>query len=458
MTDKTIDLFASEDSLPKPAERIEELRILIQKHDKAYYTNAQPLIADREYDKLFAELVELEKANPDLIRSDSPTQKVGGTPIKGFRTIQHKIPMLSLSNTYSREELTDFDRKVREGLLKSYSPEKAAYKYMTELKYDGVAMSLHYKNGQLDLALTRGDGTSGDDVTQNMKTLKNIPNAVNKIEYMGTPLENIEVRGEVYMNDSEFLRINKIKEDSGEKQYANPRNLTAGTLKLLDPKQVEKRRLKMVSYWLHSEEHDLNSHQENLELLKKLGLPVGEHISLCVDIDKVFQFIDKSGEERGGLDFGIDGVVIKVDSVEQQQELGFVSRSPRWAIAYKFEAEQARTKLNNIILQVGRTGAITPVAELEPVFLAGSTISRATLHNADYIKEIDVRVGDTVYIEKGGDVIPKVTGHVPEERPADSVEFRMPEFCPCELKSPLIRPEGEANHYCDHPECKSQIK
>ncbi len=438
------NLFSSE--IEKASTRASELRQLINKYDIAYYQDAESLISDKEYDVLFKELSDLEKTFPDIITPDSPTQRVGGAPLKEFTTVEHIVPMLSLSNTYSDEELHDFDRKVREALGESN------YKYSAELKFDGVAMSLRYVNGILEKAITRGDGYKGDDVTQNIKTIKNLPLSVSG------SLQNFEVRGEVYMLNEDFEEINRKREESGEKLYANPRNLTAGTLKLLDSKIVSTRKLRMVCYFLRSDESRLESHSKNIELLKSLGFPTSEHIKKCSDIREVIDFIGYIQSIRNSLPFQIDGVVVKVDNLAQQEEMGYVARSPKWAIAYKYEAESAETLLKSISLQVGRTGTVTPVAELEPVLVAGSTVSRATLHNIDYITEKDIREGDFVYIEKGGDVIPKVTGVNLQKRKEDSGPYRFPKICTCGKSGELVRPEGEANYYCTHPSCPWQLK
>lgn len=448
----SIDLFHSDVDKTIAIKRIDELRELIGKYDNAYYVEAEPLIEDSEYDLLFKELQEIENKFPDLISSDSPTQRVGGEPIAGFVTVTHEKPMLSLANTYSREELEDFDKRVRELLVKE------KYSYVTELKYDGVAISLRYVNGKLDTGATRGDGTSGDDVTNNIRTMKNIPLQVKDVVVAGVSIKNFEVRGEVYMLEKDFLKINEERIVKDEKPYANPRNLTAGTLKLLDPKLFSARPLKMAAYYLDSRDMALKSHSENLKYLKELGFPVGEHSKVCGDLNAVFEFIDLWEKKRNELPFQIDGIVIKVDIIEQQRVLGTVARSPRWAIAYKYEAESAETVLNDIKLQVGRMGTVTPVAVLEPVFLAGSTISRATLHNADFIDELDIRIGDTVIIQKGGDVIPKVVSVITEKRPPNSVKYVFPDVCPCELKKPIVRPEGEAGYFCNASDCPWQIR
>jgi DNA ligase (NAD+) len=436
----------------KPVEqRMEELREYIRKLDYHYYVEAQPLVSDREYDKIFRELQDLEKLHPELVTPDSPTQRVGGEPLKEFNSVTHAKPMLSLANTYSREEVLDFDRKVSEAL-------NDTYEYVCELKYDGVALSIRYENNVLSIGATRGDGFTGDDITQNIRTINSVPLKVKELELNDKSIRNFEVRGEVYMTEADFLKINEERLANDEKTYANPRNLTAGSLKLLDPKLVAKRNLQLVCYYLDIDGIEQSSHQENLDLLANLGFPTGKTRKLCKNIEEVFAFIEKWKAKRSTLPFQIDGIVIKVNSIPQQEELGFIARSPRWAIAYKYEAEAAETLLRNIILQVGRTGHVTPVADLEPVFLAGSTVSRATLHNADYIAERDIRVGDIVIVEKGGDVIPKVVRPVLEKRASDIIPYAFPEVCPCALKSKLERPEDEANYFCDHPECPWQIR
>lgn len=423
--------------------RIEELRNLIHKYDKAYYVEAESLVSDKEYDMLFKELQDLEQNNPEFQSQNSPTQRVGGEPVNDFPTITHEIPMLSLQNTYNREELEDFDRRVREAL------ENEKYKYSVELKFDGVAISVKYKDCQLHQATTRGDGFSGDEITQNVKTIRNLPLKVSPLKFKDSEIRDFEIRGEALMLRKDFEKINAEREKLGEKTYANPRNTTAGSLKLQDSKEVAKRNIKMFAYWLHTNDAETESHYENVTMLKEVGFPVNDAFRLCNDIEEVFNFIDEWETKRNELDFEIDGIVIKVDSLRQQRYLGQVSRSPRWAIAYKYEAEAAQTLLKKINLQIGRTGVVTPVAELEPVFLAGSTISRATLHNADFIEEKDIREGDTVEIVKGGEVIPKVVKVIEEKRPSDSKPFVFPETT--ESGSKIYRPEGEVNYYCDDP-------
>lgn len=432
--------------------RVDELRQLIRKYDKAYYVDAMPLITDKEYDELFRELQELERSFPELITPDSPTQRVGGEPLKEFTQITHARQMMSLANTYSEEEVRDFDRRVRQGL------EGQEVDYVCELKYDGVAVSLVYENYQLKYAATRGDGIIGDDITANIKTIPSVPLVVNHVEVNGAQLRNFEVRGEVFMLNSSFLKLNQEREEQGEKTYANPRNTTAGTLKLLSPKEVSKRPLQIVCYFLATDDIELESHHSNIKLLAEMGFVVGNATSIQHSIDGVFDFINKYEDKREELPFMIDGIVLKVDSLRQQRELGSVARSPRWAIAYKYEAKKATTQLLGISLQVGRTGAVTPVAELQPVLLAGSTISRATLHNEDYIKELDLRIGDTVIIEKGGEVIPKVLKVELDKRSDSAQLWSMPHHCPCDIQSQLHRNEGEANWYCIAPECPWQLR
>lgn len=432
--------------------RAAELREQIRKHDYHYYVEAEPVISDREYDLLLEELVSIEKQHPEFVTPDSPSHRVGGEPLKVFPTVQHKIQMLSLANTYTREEIQDFNRRVEEGL------EGEKYSVITELKYDGVAVSLRYQNGIFEIGSTRGDGVTGDDITNNIRTIRSIPLRINPVTVNGVQLLNFEVRGEVFILKDDFLTINSEREERGEKLYANPRNLAAGTLKQLDSREVAKRPLSIVCYYLYSEDVKLSSHSENLSILKQMGFPVSPVVEECFSIDEIFEYINKWELQRESLPFFIDGIVLKVNSMRQQDILGSIARSPKWAIAYKYESAKARTILNGISFQVGRTGVVTPVAELNPVFLAGSTVSRATLHNSDYIENLDVRVGDTVIVEKGGDVIPKVSGYVPEMRPEHSIPFVFPTTCPCPHNSELHRPEGEANYYCNHAECPWQIR
>jgi DNA ligase (NAD+) len=383
--------------------RIEELREQIRHHDYNYYVLAAPKISDQEYDKLYKELEKLEAENPELITADSPTQRVGSDLTKEFKPVEHKIPMLSLSNTYSEDELYDFDRRVREGIGNPKEVE-----YVTELKIDGVSVSIRYENFNLVTAATRGDGTVGEEITNNVKTIRSVPLKLHKIKNNKYDLSKLEVRGEIFMEVEAFKKFNKEREERGEKTFANPRNSTAGTLKLQDPKLVAQRPLDMFSYFLALENDQVEFQSESLELLKQLGMKVNPNYKLCRNIDEVLEYCRKWETERDTLPYEIDGVVVKVNSTKFQRNLGSIAKSPRWAVAFKFKAKQAETKLNKIFWQVGRTGTLTPVADLEPVFLAGSTISRATLHNIEEIERKDIREGDTVIIEKGGDVIPKV--------------------------------------------------
>ncbi len=432
--------------------RIEELRELIREHDYNYHVLAKSVISDFEYDKLFKDLIDLESANPNLITPDSPTQRVGSDLTKEFKPAPHKTPMLSLSNTYNEEELFDFDRRVREGL-----PSTEKVRYVCELKIDGVSVSLRYKNRKLDVAATRGDGTTGEDVTTNIKTIRSVPLSVKKNLLKDFVLSDFEVRGEVYMELEAFSKLNQERELTGEKTFANPRNSTAGTIKLQDPRIVAKRPLQIFLYYLFSENQPLNSQYENLKTLEKLGFRVNKNYKLCGGMNEVLEFCKVWEEKREKLPYEIDGVVIKVDSINQQRILGSIAKSPRWAVAFKFKAKQTSTKLHKITWQVGRIGTLTPVAELEPVFLAGSTISRATLHNMDEIKRKDIREGDTVVIEKGGDVIPKVVSVDLSKRLKDSASTKPPKTCPV-CGSKLFKPEGEVAIYCENNLCPAQIR
>lgn len=429
--------------------RIKELIGLINKYDKAYYIDAESIVSDREYDLLFAELIQLEKDYPEFISSESPTQRVSGAPLSEFEQVVHEVPMLSLQNTYSRNDVEDFYKKIAKELG------DVDIDFCCELKIDGVAVSMKYKNSQFVTGATRGDGYVGDNITQNLKTVKSLPLVISSTN---SALFDIEVRGEAYMNIADFEQINKERAKSGEKLYANPRNTTAGSLKLLDSSIVAKRKIRVITYYLRTENSVFANHSDSLNGLKDLGFPVNPAYKVCKNIDEIFDFINYWEIERHNLPFQTDGIVIKVNSFAMQNELGTVARSPKWAIAYKYETESAETLLNDITIQIGRTGAVTPVAELQPVLLAGSTISRATLHNYDFIAERDIRIGDTVVIEKGGEVIPKVVRIVPELRPPNSIAYVFPEYCNCDKQSKLVRPDGEANYYCLNPECNWQVK
>ncbi len=435
----------------KPQTRIEELRELIRQHDYNYFVLARPVISDFEYDSLFNELKQLEKENPHLITPDSPTQRVGSDLSNDFKPVQHKIPMLSLSNTYSEEELLEFDRRVKENLPEGELPE-----YVCELKIDGVSVSLKYLNGKLITAATRGDGTTGEDVTSNIRTIKTVPLVIKQASKK-IKLDEFEVRGEIFMETEAFKKLNEERELNGEKTFANPRNSSAGTIKLLDPSIVSKRPLQIFVYYLLSEKSELLFHTESLSILSEMGFKVNSNYRLCKNINEVLTFCREWELQRDKLPYEIDGIVVKVNSFKQQRILGNIAKSPRWAVAFKFKAKQAKTKLHKITWQVGRTGTLTPVAELEPVLLAGSTISRATLHNIDEIERKDIREGDIVVIEKGGDVIPKVVSVDLESRTVDSHKPKIPSKCPA-CNSNLFKPENEVAIYCENNLCPAQVK
>lgn len=416
--------------------KIEELSRQLDEHNYNYYVLSHPIISDFEFDKLLEELIALEKAHPEYLLPSSPSQRVGGQITKEFKTVKHKYAMLSLGNTYSEEELIDFDERVKKGL---HGP----YEYVCELKYDGVAIGLTYVDGKLVRAVTRGDGEQGDDVTTNVKTIKSIPL---KLRGSNHPKE-FEIRGEIFMTRSSFNKINKEREEIGEPPLANPRNAASGTLKMQDSNVVAKRNLSCYFYFMLGEDLPYKGHYENLQAAKEWGFRVPDSIIKTDSINGVFKFINKWDKERNELEFEIDGIVLKINSYEQQKMLGLTSKSPRWAIAYKFKAQRVSTVLKSISYQVGRTGAITPVANLEPVLLAGTTVKRASLHNADIIEKLDIRVGDTVFVEKGGEIIPKVIAVDESKRAELSVKTEYIHYCP-ECNTPLIRNEGEANHYC----------
>lgn len=428
--------------------KVGKLREEIHDHDYRYYVLAEPIISDFEYDKLYDELKKLEEEFPELVTPDSPTQRVGGEPTKKFSTVTHTTPMLSLANSYTEEDVFEFDRRIQTLL-----PDQS-YKYVCELKFDGIAVSLQYKNGIFSVGATRGDGLQGDEITNNLKTIHSIPL---KIAQKDKTLLDIEVRGEVFMMKEDFLKMNEERELSGDKLFVNPRNATAGTLKLQDPKLVAERPLNFYAYYLYAGNSEVKTHNESLKILKKLKIPVNDHYKLCNNIDEVIEFWKKYESERDELPYDIDGVVVKVDSLRQQEILGSIAKSPRWAFAFKFTSRKAETKLLDIKLQVGRVGTITPVAHLQPVFLGGTTVSRASLYNEDYIRELDIRIGDIVIVEKGGDVIPKVTEVVKQKRPSRTAEFIFTLNCP-ECGSKIYRPEAEVNYYCENNECPAQVK
>jgi DNA ligase (NAD+) len=433
----------------KRAEKeILRLRKAIEHHNYLYYVLNQPEISDREYDMLYKKLEELEKQFPALITPDSPTRRVGGEPLKEFRTVEHTIKMLSLDNTYSEDEVKDFDRRVRKVV-------RSPFKYEATLKIDGVAVTLSYQEGSFVLGATRGDGVFGDDITQNLKTIKSIPL---KVLTNDRAMQNIEVRGEVYLPKKALHKLNCARERSGEPLFANPRNAAAGTLKLLDAREVATRGLDIFIHTVpQAPGSQYSSHYETLLALKKAGFRVIPHIKLCTDIDEVFGYIREWQDKRDDLEYEVDGLVIKVDDFGERELLGSTTKSPRWAIAYKYPARQATTKLQAIQLQVGRTGRITPVALLAPVFLSGTTVSRATLHNEDEIRRKDIRVGDQVVIEKGGEVIPKVVGVLRQKRSGKEKVFHFPRKCPvCGQR--IYRLPEEADWRCMNSSCAAQIK
>jgi len=434
--------------------RIKELREKINDADYKYYVLAEPDIDDYKYDLMMKELEELEEKYPQYKTFESPTQRVSGEPTKKFEVVEHKTPMLSLSNSYNFDELTDFDRRISSLL------EQKEYEYVCELKFDGVAVSLIYENGKFIRGATRGDGTKGDNITQNLRTIKSLPLSV-KPDFSSEKVQNFEVRGEVIINKEDFLKINEEQEIKGEKLFANARNTAAGTLKLKDSKIVAARPLTLFTYYFSTEDLKLDSHYKNLQYLKEMRFPVSKYCKKVKDIEEVKKYCNEIELIRDELPYEIDGVVVKIDSLRQQDLLGSVSKSPRWAIAYKFKAKEKITKILNVTCQVGRLGTITPVAELEPVFLSGSKISRATLHNFDEIRRKDIRTGDYVKIEKGGEVIPKVVEVIKEKRPDFSKDnsriYTPPEKCPvCNTK--LENPDDEVNYYCPNYFCPAQVK
>lgn len=430
------------------AKKIDTLRKELNEHNYKYYVLARPEISDFEYDRMMKELAGLEKEFPDLDDENSPTRRVGSDLTDEFKTVKHKYAMLSLGNTYSREELEDFDKRIKKLI-------SGEVEYVLELKYDGVAISLTYEKGRLVRAVTRGDGEKGDDVTRNVRTIRSIPLVLNPNDY---PAE-FEIRGEVFMTRQGFQAFNEQREKTGEPPFANPRNATAGTLKLKDSSEVAKRPLDCFLYYLPGTGLPFDNHYDNLVQAQKWGfrIPV-EHLRKTHSIDEILQYINEYDKKRQELDFEIDGIVIKVNSIALQQELGFTAKTPRWAISYKFQAEQAYTKLESISFQVGRTGAVTPVANLRPVSLAGTTVKRASLHNEDQIIIMDIRPGDMVYVEKGGEIIPKIVGVDKEARDTSLPPFHFIKNCP-ECGAELIRNTGEAAHYCPNVhKCPPQIK
>ncbi|MBN1300968.1 MAG: NAD-dependent DNA ligase LigA [Melioribacteraceae bacterium] len=434
--------------------RISGLRREINLHDYNYYVLAKPTISDFEYDSLVKQLESLEKTYPELITPDSPTQRVSSDLSKEFPQVKHSVPMLSLSNTYNDDELIAFDKRVKEALTES---ERLQLEYVVELKIDGVSVSLSYDKGKLVRAATRGDGTTGEEITNNIRTIRSIPLVINENADDKIFRYPFEVRGELFMSIEGFNNLNKERELKGESTFKNPRNSTAGSIKMQDPKIVTQRPIDIFVYYLLSDDINFRSQSENLSLLEKLGFKVNRNYKVCRNIDEVMEFCNYWEKNRKQLPYEIDGVVVKVNNIRFQNKLGNIAKSPRWAVAYKFKAEKIRTKLLAVNWQVGRTGALTPVAVLEPVFLAGSTISRATLHNPDEIARKDIREGDFVFIEKGGDVIPKVTAVDFGARSSELRKIIAPEKCPV-CKSKLYNPPGEVAIYCENTECPAQVK
>ena len=430
----------------KIKERIDLLRKELAEYNHSYYVLDTSIISDFEFDKLLQELVKLEDENPEFFDATSPTQRVGGGVIDGFKTVAHKYRMLSLGNTYSEEDLHDFDTRL-------HKLTDQEIEYVCELKYDGVSVSLTYENGDLTQALTRGDGTQGDDVTANVRTIKSIP-----LKLKGDYPANFEIRGEIFIPIKGLEKMNKLRTEEGLEPYKNPRNTASGSLKLLDANEVSKRPLDCYLYYLIGEDLPSTNHYENLQKARDWGFKIPNEIEKHSNVENVLKFINKWDEDRHGLPYEIDGIVIKVNDTNLQEEMGFTAKSPRWAISYKFKAEQVITILNKITYQVGRTGAITPVANLEPVQLAGTTVKRASLHNADQIAKLDIREGDKVYVEKGGEIIPKVVGVELKDRDLFSQSTEYIANCPS-CNTELVRKEGDAKHYCPNAEsCPTQIK
>jgi len=422
-------------------QQIDTLRHDLRRYEYEYHVLDNPTIPDAEYDRLFHQLKALEAAHPELITADSPTQRVGAKPLSGFAQIRHEIPMLSLDNAFSDEEFYAFVKRIEDRLIRLPEP----LTFCCEPKLDGLAVSILYVNGVLTQAATRGDGTTGEDITANIRTIRNIPLQL----LMDNPPARLEVRGEVFMPHAGFERLNQLALEKGEKTFANPRNAAAGSLRQLDPKITSKRPLVLNAYSIGiAEGVDLpNTHYDRLQWLKSIGIPVNPEIRLCNGTDEVLDFYRDIQNKRSSLGYDIDGTVLKINDIALQEKLGFISKAPRWAIAYKFPAQEELTRLNDVEFQVGRTGAITPVAKLEPVFVAGVTVSNATLHNGDEIERLDIAIGDTVVIRRAGDVIPQIIGVLHDRRPADARPIVFPKTCPV-CDSAIVRIEGEAVARC----------
>ena len=430
-----------------PQERILELRRELHEHNRRYYVLNSPTISDYEFDMLLKELQQLEEAHPEMYDATSPTLRVGSDITKEFRQVQHKYPMLSLGNTYSKSEVADFYDRVKKSLNEDFE-------ICCELKFDGTSISLTYEEGKLVRAVTRGDGEKGDDVTANVKTIRTVPLVLSG---EGWPRE-FEIRGEVLMPWNVFDALNEERSRNGEPLFANPRNAASGTLKLQDSSVVAKRKLDAYLYFMLGEQLPAEGHYENLQTAAEWGFKISDTTRKCATLDEVFAFIDRMDSERKNLPFATDGIVLKVNYLRQQKNLGYTAKSPRWAIAYKFQAERALTRLNEVTYQVGRTGVVTPVANLDPVQLSGTVVKRASLHNADIIGKLDLYIGDMVYVEKGGEIIPKITGVDVDARFMLGQKVSFIEKCP-ECGTPLVRVEGEAAHYCPNDTaCPPQIK
>ena len=438
--------------MEKNKARIHELREQLQYHNWRYYVLDDPQLSDAEYDALFRELAALEEAHPELVTPDSPTQRVGAKPLSAFRTVRHRIPLFSLANAFSHDELTAFSQRLQRNL------ETTAMQFMLEPKIDGLAIALTYENGIFTLGVTRGDGIEGEDVTANLRTIKSLP-----LKLRGTPPALLEVRGEVYMPKDAFVALNRKREEEGAPTFANPRNAAAGSLRQLDPKVTAGRRLNLFVYTLAQKdqaplwEQGIITQSEALEVMASYGLPVNPQVRQCETITEAIAYCDELEQNREHLPYEIDGAVLKLNSLLSQEQLGFTARSPRWAIAYKFPPCQAQTKVEDIVVQVGRTGAITPLAILRPTHLAGSTISKASLHNQDYIKEKDIRIGDQVIIQKAGDVIPEVVRTLPEKRDGSERLFQFPSVCPA-CGSELVKTPGEVAIRCVGMGCPAQLR
>ncbi|MEK4415629.1 NAD-dependent DNA ligase LigA [Bacillus sp. FSL K6-0268] len=425
--------------------RIEELRDLLNTFNYQYHVLDNPSVSDAEYDRNMQELIKLEAENPEFMSEDSPSVRVGGTILDIFEKVTHKSPMLSLGNAFNEGDLRDFDRRVRQGI------DDANVRYICELKIDGLAVSLHYEKGRFIQGATRGDGVTGEDITQNLKTIKAIPLRLNEEV-------TLEARGEAYMPKRSFVKLNEEKEQNGEDVFANPRNAAAGSIRQLDPKIAAKRNLSMFVYGLANvEEKTIPSHSESLDFLGELGFKTNPNRRTCETIEEVIAYVEEWQEKRPHLDYEIDGIVIKVDDVALQESLGTTAKSPRWAIAYKFPAEEVVTRLTGIELSVGRTGVVTPTAELEPVRVAGTIVRRAFLHNEDLIREKDIRIGDYVVVKKAGDIIPEVVNVIFDKRTGEEEEYRMPTHCPA-CESELVRLEEEVALRCINPTCPAQIR